>query len=165
MTKSWHCSDAARMTRSHALLHCPNATLAAARVEAWEGRDPGSIRVLLSNPHWERRLLRFLELSGLGRTVEGGLDVEEAHAAKMDEWIIREAEEEGETWRVISFFVLVHLNSSLICKGGPYPEIRAQRTLGAEDFLCSHRQKSPTSSLAPIKMRKINKFYQITQQM
>jgi hypothetical protein len=30
------------MTRSHALLHCPNATLAAARVEAWEGRNPGS---------------------------------------------------------------------------------------------------------------------------
>jgi ribonuclease HI len=29
----------------------------------------------------------------------------------------------------------------------------------------SHRQKSPTSSLAPIKMRKINKFYQITGQV
>jgi len=82
------------MTRSHALLHCPNATLAAAKVGAWEGRNPGGIQVLLSNPRWERRLLRFLELSGLGRTIEGGLDVEEAHAAKMDEWIVWEAKEE-----------------------------------------------------------------------
>jgi hypothetical protein len=29
-----------------------------------------------------------------GRTVEGGLDVEEAYAAKIDEWIVLEAEEE-----------------------------------------------------------------------
>jgi hypothetical protein len=41
-------------------------------------------------------LLRFLELSGMGRTVEGGLDEEEAHAARMDGWIVWEAgEEEG----------------------------------------------------------------------
>jgi len=38
------------MTRSHVLLHCPNARLAAARVEALESRDPGGVRVLLSNP-------------------------------------------------------------------------------------------------------------------
>jgi hypothetical protein len=31
------------MTRSHALLHCSNATLVAARAEAWDGRDPGSV--------------------------------------------------------------------------------------------------------------------------
>jgi hypothetical protein len=36
-------------------------------------------------------LLRFLELSGLGRIVEGGLDVEEAYT---DEWIICETKEE-----------------------------------------------------------------------
>jgi hypothetical protein len=41
-----------------------------------------------------KRLLRFLELSGLGRTVEGGLDVVEACAARMDEWVIWETEEE-----------------------------------------------------------------------
>jgi hypothetical protein len=40
------------MTRSHVLPHCPNARLAAARVEAWEGKDPGGVRVLLSNPRW-----------------------------------------------------------------------------------------------------------------
>ena len=36
----------------------------------------GGIRVLLSNPRWERRLLRFLELSGVGR-LAGDEDVEE----------------------------------------------------------------------------------------
>jgi hypothetical protein len=60
------------MTRSHALIHRPNVTLAAARVEAWEGRDPGGIRVLLSNSRWEGRLLRFLDLSGVGRRLEDG---------------------------------------------------------------------------------------------
>ena len=80
------------MTRSHALLHCMNDNLRAARAEAWEGKDPGSIRVLLNNPRWERRLLRFLELSGVGRLVEGE-DVEETRAAKMDGWISWEAEE------------------------------------------------------------------------
>jgi ribonuclease HI len=88
----WFCGGRAKMTRSHALLHCPNATLAAARVEAWEGRNPGGIRVLLSNPRWERRLLRFLELSGVGRVVEEGLDEDEAYAAKMDGWIAWEEE-------------------------------------------------------------------------
>jgi hypothetical protein len=71
------------MTRSHALLHCPNATLAAARVEAWEGRNPSGIRVLLSDPRWESRLLKFLELSGVGRYVKGGVDEDQAHA-EMD---------------------------------------------------------------------------------
>jgi hypothetical protein len=76
------------MTRSHALLHCPNATLAAVRVEAWEGRDPGGIRVSLPNPRWEGRLLRFLELSGVGRRVKDGEDEDEAHATRMDDWIV-----------------------------------------------------------------------------
>jgi len=54
------------MSRSHVPLHRPNAKLRAARVEAWEGKDPGSIRVL-ANPRWEKRFLKFLELSGVGR--------------------------------------------------------------------------------------------------
>jgi hypothetical protein len=93
--KCWFCEGRAKMTRSHALLHCPNATLAAARVEAWEGRNPGGIRVLLSNPQWESRLLRFLELSGVGRRVEGGVDEDEAHATRMDDWIVWETEGTG----------------------------------------------------------------------
>jgi hypothetical protein len=55
----------ARMTRSHALRHCPNATLAAARVEAWEGRNPGRARVQLANPRWESGLLRFRECNNM----------------------------------------------------------------------------------------------------
>ena len=74
--RCWFCKGGAKMTRSHALLHCPNATLAAARVEAWEGRNPGGVRVLLSNPRWESRLLRFLEHSGVGRFVEEGVEEE-----------------------------------------------------------------------------------------
>jgi hypothetical protein len=92
--KCWFCEGRAKMTRSHALLHCPNATLAAARIEAWEGRT-GGIRVLLSNSRWESRLLRFLELSGVGRRVEGGEDEDEAHATRMDDWIVWETEGTG----------------------------------------------------------------------
>jgi hypothetical protein len=33
--KCWFCEGKARMTKSHALLHYPDATSAAARVEAW----------------------------------------------------------------------------------------------------------------------------------
>jgi hypothetical protein len=58
------------MTRSHFFLHCPNDKLRAARVAAWEGKDPGGVRVLLANPRWEKRPLRFLELSGV-RVVDG----------------------------------------------------------------------------------------------
>jgi ribonuclease HI len=93
--KCWFCKEGAKMTRSHALLHYPNATLAAARVEAWEGRNPKGIGILLSSPRWESRLMRFLELSGVGRYVDGGVDEDQAHAEKMDEWIVWEAEEEG----------------------------------------------------------------------
>jgi ribonuclease HI len=92
--RCWFCEGKAKMTRSHALLHCPNATLAAARVEAWEGRNPGGVRVLLANPRWESRLLQFLELFGVGRFVEGGTDEDEAHASRMDGWVVWEAEEE-----------------------------------------------------------------------
>jgi len=54
----WFCHGTARMSRSHVLLHCPH--FVAARAEAWEGKNPGGIRVLLANPRWERRLCRFL---------------------------------------------------------------------------------------------------------
>jgi len=53
----WFCKRP-KMTRSHVLLHCTIAQLRAAREEAWEGKDPGGIRVLLNNPRWERRWYR-----------------------------------------------------------------------------------------------------------
>jgi hypothetical protein len=104
----WMLWDRNAESKSHRTGHWRSATYlkTAARAEAWEGRDPGSIRVLLSNPRWERRLLRFLELSGLGRIVEGGLDVEEAYAARMDEWVIWETKEEraGRASNLFPFF-------------------------------------------------------------
>jgi len=75
------------MIRSHVLLHCENQRLRSARLEAWEGKEPGGLRVLLANPRWERRFVRFLELSGVGRMIADGTDEESAHAARMDEWI------------------------------------------------------------------------------
>jgi hypothetical protein len=41
----------------------------------------------------ERRFVRFLELSGVGRTVADGTDEDSAHAARMDGWIAWETEE------------------------------------------------------------------------
>jgi len=61
--------------------------LVTARLETWDGKSPGSIRALVANPKWERWFVRFLELSGVGRTMADGTDEESAHAARMDEWI------------------------------------------------------------------------------
>jgi hypothetical protein len=130
------------MTRSHALLHCPNAMLATARVEAWEGRYPSSIGVLLSSPRWEGRLLRYLELSGVARFVEVGIEEDEGHAARMARWIVWEAEEGA---RFEPGPVKAHQSPpssfgfsllSCLCKGDPHPENGAQHRLGAEDLFC-----------------------------
>jgi hypothetical protein len=93
--KCWFCQTSARMTRSHALLHYPSAKLRAAREEAWEGKTPGGVRVLLANPRWERRLVKFLELSGVGRVMADGTNEDGAYAARMDEWVAWEAVEEA----------------------------------------------------------------------
>jgi hypothetical protein len=83
-----HCSKAEqKMTRSHVLLHCTNGRLAAARREAWGGVVLSGVRMLLASSRWERRLLHFLELSGIGRVMESGEDEEENRAARIDRWI------------------------------------------------------------------------------
>ena len=96
----WFCNDGKTMSRSHVLLHCKNPKIAGARLEAWEGKNPGGVRVLLANPRWERRFVRFLELSGVGRTMKDGTDEESAYATRMDGWVAWEArrgrEERGE---------------------------------------------------------------------
>jgi len=89
----WFCRGQARMTRSHVLLHCPNAKLRAAREETWEGKESGGVRVLLANPRWERQFLKFLELSGVGRAAQDGTDEDGARGARLDGWIVWEAEE------------------------------------------------------------------------
>ena len=81
------------MSRSHVLLLCPNERLRCARAEAWEANDPGGIRVLLASLRWERRFLKFLELSVVGRMMADGKDEDGARAAAMDEWIVWEAED------------------------------------------------------------------------
>jgi hypothetical protein len=53
--------------------------------------DPGGVRVLLANPRWERRLVKFIELSGVGRMMADGTDEDGAYAARMDDWVAWEA--------------------------------------------------------------------------
>jgi len=104
------------MTRSHVLLHSPNEKLVAAREEAWEGKNRGGVRVLLANPRWERRFVRFLELSDVGRTMAGRTDEEGACAAK----------------KACFSFSFFHISRLL---GYSYPETCAQWR--ATDFFCS----------------------------
>jgi hypothetical protein len=70
----WLCRGRNRMTRSHVLLHRRNAKTGNAREEAWVGKDPRSVMVLPSNPRWEKKLLRFLERSGVGRVIDDRVD-------------------------------------------------------------------------------------------
>jgi hypothetical protein len=50
--------------------------------------------MLLANSRWEKHLLHFLELSGVGRIMENGLDDEVVRAAERDRWIFWEHREE-----------------------------------------------------------------------
>jgi hypothetical protein len=50
--------------------------------------------VLLANPGWEKRLPRFLEMTGVGRVVNA-VEIEESRATWMDGWIPREGRESG----------------------------------------------------------------------
>jgi hypothetical protein len=71
----------------------PERQITGRQREAWEGKDPGGVRVLLANPRWERRLVEFLELSGVGRVMADGTDEDGAYAARMDEWVAWETVE------------------------------------------------------------------------
>jgi len=42
-------------------------------------------------PRWEHRPLRFLELFGVGRTVDDEVDAEERRAVRLDDWMVWEA--------------------------------------------------------------------------
>jgi hypothetical protein len=77
----------------------PQPQVVAARAEAWEGKNPGSVWRLLADPRWEKRFVRFLELSGVGRTLADGTDEESAYAARMDTWIAWETEDVVEVER------------------------------------------------------------------
>jgi len=49
-----------------------------------------------ANPRWERRLLKLLEESGIGKIIESGEDGNETRAARMDGWTVWEHEEREE---------------------------------------------------------------------
>jgi hypothetical protein len=57
----------------------------------------GSIRAL-AGPRWESNLLRFLELSGLGRVLANGMDEEKDMAARMDSWVVWEHRDREPDW-------------------------------------------------------------------
>jgi hypothetical protein len=101
------------------------------------------VRVLLANPRWERRLVKFLELSGVGRVMADGTDEDGAYAARMDEWVAWETVEgaapRGDVFGCgVLVFCLVFLFqfsfSKFSCKGGSYPETCAQRTAEGGGF-------------------------------
>jgi hypothetical protein len=86
--KCWFCRRRNRMTSFTLSQRRAKAT----REKAWEGKE-GGVRVLLANPRWEKRLLRFLKLSGVWRVMDDGEDEEEARAARLDGCIIWETKE------------------------------------------------------------------------
>jgi len=66
-----------QFSRVYISLHYPNPRLRVAREGAWDSKNSEGIRVLFKNSRWGRQLLRFLELSGVGRIVADRTDVEE----------------------------------------------------------------------------------------
>jgi hypothetical protein len=59
------------MTRSNVLLYCQNPRINPAVERAWDSKQLGSVRVLLANPWWERRLLEKLRVGGIMESGEG----------------------------------------------------------------------------------------------
>jgi hypothetical protein len=91
--KCWFCQTSARMTRSHVLLHCPNAKLRAAREKAWEGKTPGGVRVLVGQSQVGAATCEVPGAVGVGRVMADGTDEDGAYAARMDEWVAWETVE------------------------------------------------------------------------
>jgi hypothetical protein len=104
------------------------------RMEGWEGRDAGGLRDLLANTRWKKTLLRFLELSGVGRIVASGKDEEQALARKMDESIIWEDGKEADTGQGVSL-LLSWSTLPLSRPGDSYPMLCALCNDEGEEFL------------------------------
>jgi len=62
------------------------------------GKEPGRCPGVASQSQVGRRFVRFLELSGVGKTMADGTDEDGARAAKMDEWVMWESVE-NIAWR------------------------------------------------------------------
>jgi len=95
------------------------------------GREtPGGVCVLLANPRWERRSLKFLELSGVVRVMADGTDEDGARAARMDEQVVWEPEE-----RVAQFDHLFFLFLYCFVGGNHTLSFLHSAVLRAEGFL------------------------------
>jgi len=68
---------------------------------------------------WEWRFVKFLELTGVGRTVADGTDEDGAHAARMDGWVAWKTKKTGAPGKSVflSFFILFSF-----VRGTPAPE-------------------------------------------
>jgi hypothetical protein len=62
------------MTRSHVLLHFPNARLAAARMGVWEGGDPGGVGPVVQSPLGEATPQVLRAIRSGKRVMEDGTD-------------------------------------------------------------------------------------------
>jgi hypothetical protein len=69
----WLCEgrdqDRHRMSRAYVLLNCRNPRVVEAGAEALDGKNPGTVPRLLADLRWGKRFVRFLGLSGVGRTL------------------------------------------------------------------------------------------------
>jgi hypothetical protein len=108
-------------------------------MDEWEGKRPGGVWVLLANPRWERRFVKFLELSGVGEVMADGTDEDGARAAKMDEWVVWEAEEGIAPPAKAKLFFPFSSYFIYLCKGVLLPPRLAHSALwrSEDPFCCS----------------------------
>jgi hypothetical protein len=106
--KCWFCEDRydniqpPTMTRTHVLLRCP--TFEAVRCEVWKDPTTGaftrprSIGTLLGNPRWEKRLLKFLEKTTIGKVGPDKIDDEIRRITRYEEWcnLVEDSESEDD---------------------------------------------------------------------
>jgi hypothetical protein len=78
------------MTRTHVLLRCP--AFEDVRREVWKDptsgafTQPRSIGALLGNPRWEKRLLKFVEKTTIGKVGPDKIDDEISRVTRYEEW-------------------------------------------------------------------------------
>jgi hypothetical protein len=108
------------------------------------------VQMLLASLRWEKRLLRFPELSGAGRTLENGADEEETRAKRMDGWkaglcsgCFRDRDGEGTARRLESFL----FPPFRLLRGTHTPSFAHSAPMRAEDFLV-YTEKARTEGIS-----------------
>jgi hypothetical protein len=108
----WFCEDRydnmqpLKMTRTHVLLRCP--AFEDVRREVWKDPTTGtftrprSIGTLLGTPRWEKRLLKFLEKTTIGKVGPDKIDDEIRRITRYDEWCNLVEDSESEDDEVVS---------------------------------------------------------------